>query len=631
MFGASFVPPATDISLQAQLPGLTFAASLVPNTEVELAGSLPQIAVSIAIVERADITITGTLPGLQLIAEARYYSMTHRPTVRQTDTEFQQATPYQTGPTTGFQDSPALPSGKEARWQAASSHHDFVHHPLPDVLVSSLVELAGRFQDASPLHNPTGWRWQEADRLIRLAINEAYEEASKLRYSTLFRHQGGDRTKRSERRTGYKEASKHLVVKGSRYQFATRLPKHWRSRYQDARRPPIGITGLPLPPGPPPPVLCYEPSTLLVFGKPSASSGTNLVFICDNWTPPAPGEQPIVVPIQRVYIVINNLYLKRVPDNTPVPAFQFSLSLDVGSWTWGFSASLPATAQALVEPTDTGPVELEASVNGTPFRVLAEEVGRERAFGQATIRISGRGRNAMLDAPYAPSINFTNATGRTHQQLYDDVLTFNGVPLGYTINYELTPWFVPTGVFNVTGTYIQALSALTQAAGAALIPHPSQLAFTVRHLYPVKPWEFGTATPNIVLPASVVTREGITWREKPAYNRVYVSGAYGSGVLGQVTRNGTAGDMLAPMVTDPLITHVDAARQRGLAILGDTGKQLEVQLRLPVLAATGILPIGALVEYDDGSGPKRGLVRSVNIEAQMPDVWQSVGLEVHHA
>jgi hypothetical protein len=63
--------------------------------------------------------------------------------------------------------------------------------------------------------------------------------------------------------------------------------------------------------------------------------------------------------------------------------------------------------RSLVAPgSASGPVELVASVNGTPFRVLAESISRERVFGDASIRISGRGRNAVLAAPYAPVMNF---------------------------------------------------------------------------------------------------------------------------------------------------------------------------------------------------------------------------------
>lgn len=612
-------------------PNLLFGAdgadTGLPPVDAGLVGTLPGPTFTAFVAPRIDAEITGTLPGPTLAAEARYYSFTARPTVGQTKTAFQQALPTDTGVKTGQQDSPPLPSGRAAGWQSATPSSAGVEHRLPDVLLRSPVERQGRHQDARREHDSAQFTHQEASRAVRKVLNDAFEGAALLRQSTRFRHQDGDRTKRSIRKASHQNARPVRRGHGSDFQNAAPHLLWLRGRYQEAVPPPIGIWS---PPGPPEPEPCYEPDTDLLFGMPSASNGTNFVFICDYWTPPEPGAAPVIVPVKRVYIVVNNLALRRTSDNAAVPAFNFSLSLDVASWTWGFSASLPATAQALVEPT-TGPVELSAWVNGQEFRVLAEQVGRERAFGQASISISGRGRNAMLDAPYAPVTTFDNAAGaRTHQQLFDDVLTFNGIPLGYTIDYGLEAWTVPQGVWSHQGTYISALNALVQAGGAYLIPHPSALSFKVRHLYPVKPWEWSTVTPDFVLPASVVTREGLAWKEKPAYNRVFVSGQE-QGVLGQVTRQGTAGDILAPMVTDPLITTAAAARQRGLAVLGDTGRQIEHTLRLPVLAETGVIQPGAFIEYEDNGASRIGIVRSTQVEARMPDVWQTLGVEVHDA
>lgn len=104
-------------------------------------------------------------------------------------------------------------------------------------------------------------------------------------------------------------------------------------------------------------------------------------------------------------------------------------------------------------------------------------------------------------------------------------------------------------------------------------------------------------------------------------------------MLGQVTRQGTAGDWLAPMVTDSLITTAAAARQRGLAALSDTGRQLDISLRLPVLPATGIIQPGAYIQYqesgEDGIHTRIGLVRSTHIEVGLPEVFQSLGVECH--
>lgn len=125
----------------------------------------------------------------------------------------------------------------------------------------------------------------------------------------------------------------------------------------------------------------------------------------------------------------------------------------------------------------------------------------------------------------------------------------------------------------------------------------------------------------------MTVREGLQWVDKPVANRVYVSGE-GIGVLGQVTRTGTAGDALAPMVVDRLITHADAARQRGIAVLSDSGRSIGMTLSLPVLPATGVIEPGIFVQYQDGSTSRIGLVRSTQIDARMPQVRQTIGVEV---
>ncbi len=172
-----------------------------------------------------------------------------------------------------------------------------------------------------------------------------------------------------------------------------------------------------------------------------------------------------------------------------------------------------------------------------------------------------------------------------------------------------------------------AYSTIVGAAGGYLLPHPSEKILRVRHRYPVVPWDWWTdVTPDFVLPVDTVGRESLRWIDKPAYNRVFVAGQE-TGVLGQVTRTGTAGDVLAPMVVDALITQAAAARQRGIAVLADTGRQIEVTLRLPVLPETGIIEPGAFISYQDGGVARLGLVRSTRIDAGLPEVWQTLGVQ----
>ena len=632
VFGANYIAPRDDVTVRATLPLPVVAIKFIPPARAELLAELPGLTVQ-SLVLRPSVPLNvgagagASLPGVVFTGEVRYASHTQRPTVGQTSHHWQVAQQTEDGADHGQQDAASTPAGWETFWRRTLALPQGIAHRLPPVLDSLPVQNRTGQQHAKRFHDLT-WFAHQDGTYLELARLGLFQNAVRLRDATRFLHQDGDRTKRAGRVGLWQIARLLTQGQGSDYQSASAARNGWRGRYQDAVPPPPGISiwVIPEPPAPQP---CYTPSAHLLFAA-LAPADSHLLFVCENHIdPPPPDGDPVVVPVRRVYFVINNVTLHRLPDGLPVPVFNLSLSLDAASWTWGFDAQLPAKAEALVAPgSASGPVELVASVNGTAFRVLAENISRERIFGDASIRISGRGRNAVLAAPYAPVMTFSNAEARTARQLMDDVLTLNGIPLGWTVDWGLADWNVPAGVFALQGTWIEALSSIASAVGGYLIPHPSDQSIRVRRRYPVAPWEWSAVSPDFVLPVDAVARESLRWVEKPVYNRVFVSGQ-DFGVLGQVSRAGTAGDVLAPMVVDALITEAAAARQRGLAVLADTGQQIEVSLRLPVLAETGIIQPGAFVEYQDGSVTRLGLVRSTQVEAGMPEVWQTLGVQSH--
>jgi hypothetical protein len=518
-----------------------------------------------------------------MLAEARYQSYAVRPVVGQNASSWQYAK--------------ALDAGIEDRRGTTS------HHPLP---TRAPWQAAGAWV--------AGVEFQRVNTRVRapVATHAGYQESMTLSSGSRAEHED------ARRRAGHFHAED--------IQSAVYLRRWWAAFWQASMRPLPGRHPS-APFVPPEAPACYTPNAHLLFVEDAATDG-NLLFICGHHETPDAGSVP--VPARKVYVVINEVTLTRCPDGTPVPVSGLSLSLDADSWAWGFDATLPLIAESLVVPDEgASPVKLIATVNGTAFHVLAENLSRERAFGDASIRISGRGCSAALAAPYAPVIAFANTEARSAQQLMEEALTFNGIPLGWTVDWALTDWLVPTGVFAKQGTWIEALTSIASAAGGYLLPHPSEKILRVRHRYPVAPWRWwNEVTPDFVLPVDVVGRESLRWIDKPAYNRVFVSGQE-TGVLGQITRTGTAGDVLAPMVVDALITQAAAARQRGIAELSDTGRQIEVTLRLPVLPETGIIEPGAFVAYQDGDVARLGIVRSTRVEAGLPEVWQTIGVQSH--
>jgi hypothetical protein len=594
------------------------------EVEIVVAGAFPGFGGSVRLSTVSDASIAGGFPAFAGAVLAEYVSGANRPLV----------------------------GAVGAGWQPAEQRHmgSRQHSELP---VPAHQGVGAAWQGGA--HAAAGVRVARDQALqpVRAAVQAVHRDAMRVAAAPVLIESGdGLRDRRASRRTGFQDARPATAQRTSSWQerlhhLRPRAASRWRlavpstsslqattsaalrrdrplaAAYENAVVPPPGVSphpGVVVPPFDP----CYLPNPHLVF-KAGWPSGAGLLFICERHAgPPA----LVVVPIKRVYVVINEVSLRRVDGNLVLPALSLSLSLDADSWTWGFNASLPASALEALEPDANGsPVELEALINGQPYRLLAERLARERQFGQASIRVQGRGKAALLDAPYAAIRSFGNPSQpRTARQLMADVLTVNGVGIGWDVAWGLTDWLVPAGAFSHQGSFVSALGQIAAAAGGYLQPHPTEAVLRVLPRYPVPSWLWGSAVPDLELPAAVTTRESIEWLEKPRYNRVFVSGT-SQGLLGQVTRSGSAGDLVAPMVTVALATHADVLRQRGIAVLSDTGRQANVTLKLPVLPETGVIAPGRFVRYVDGTVTRHGMVRSTSVEAGRPEVWQTIGVE----
>ncbi|WP_157353864.1 hypothetical protein [Aromatoleum toluclasticum] len=351
--------------------------------------------------------------------------------------------------------------------------------------------------------------------------------------------------------------------------------------------------------------------------------------VTPDGTPPTDPAGTVIVPVQEFYFVLNEFTLARADTAEPVEVSDFSASIDTDSWCWGWSATLSADQMDLVRsPTLGEHVELVASINGTPLRLVVERMGRDRRFANATLKISGRGRAAWLADPHSPVGSRYNTEARTAQQLLADALAVNGVSIGWSIDWRITDWLVPAGAWSHTGTYMDAATRISEAGGAYVQAHNTDQTLIVLPRYPAAPWSWGTLTPDIEIPEDVCEVESIEWQDKPDYNAIWVSGGTG-GRRDRIRRTGFAADRPAPTIVDELATAPEMTRQRGTAALGDTGRQAHITLRLPVLPETGIIQPGKLVRYAENGNSRIGLSRSVQIEQRFPTLWQSIRLETH--
>jgi len=602
-------------------------SSAAPGAELGVDGDFPEMDGVTTLVIAYDMALDGDFPAMEGDVGLQYDSGVFRGTRVGLEFCWQEAVPVAARLATAWQVSEAHVARLVTSWQAAM--------PLAarvDALWQETERLQARlataWQNAEPLITRLASAWQETIRLeSRLATDwqqavpvstrlaSAWQETLHLSALMDARWQQAIPT-RTELRTSFGDG--RLV--------ARRLDARW----QEATWPRSGES---LPPviAPPEKELCYDPATVarLVFSE--AWDGTGkLVFVCKRkggGTDPEPIET-VVVPVREVYIVLNSILLRRVSDGLPIPAYSFSMSLDIDSWTWSWQASLHSSTLAYIQPEDGSPVEVEAVVNNVPYRLLVERFSRERSFAKTRIEVTGRGRAAMLDAPYAPMISHVGRTTMSAQQLAIQALNINGAPIGWSLDWKLEDWIVPAGSWALNGSYIAALTDIASAVGGYVQPHNTEQTLRLLPRYPKQSWLWGSITPDYQLPADAVSVEATEWLTNADYNSVFVAGE-GAGVLGQVTRAGTAGDRFAPMVTHPLITDMDAARQRGIAELSPSGRQQRITLSLQVLPQTGVIKPGSFVRYMEGANSHLGLVRGTSVGWDGgAKLRQSINLEV---
>lgn len=602
-------------------------APSVPVYTLGGSGTVTGLRLQLAVRSAVRLSAAGRVSGLHLRCALGYDVNVARPTVAQASARWQdavarpvavqarylQALPQRWSRQTRWQDAQRRQSELTGRWQTTQALRQAA--ALHDQQALALDALAARsmWQESLQLRDQVAGGWQEALRLAGRPAAQRYQEAAPRRDARAQRFQPA-------------RPAQAFLIGAAGYGLPVRLV--WHGRYQEAWPPRPGRWVRPPLPGMPP---CYVPAlpAALVFSEVAAGAlPAALVFVCERTAPPPPGAV-IVVPIRRVYMTVNSITLHRVDTGAELHAHAFSMSLDYQSWTWSWTASLHSDAANHLGRDSAGdPAELAVFVNGVEFRLRLEGRSRDRRFSPTRWSVSGKGKASVLGSADAPRQSFRNLVDRTAQQLMADVLTVNGVPMGWTVDWGLEDWLVPAGAWAIQGNYIDAINDIAGAAGGYVQPHNTAATLRVLPRYPLAPWAWGGVTPDFEIPADAAEVEGTEFIDKPVYNRVFVGGIGEGGVFGPFTRAGTAGNVIAPQVAHALITHPVAHRQRGIAELSDTGKQERITLTMQVLPETGVIVPGQFVRYLGGS-TVMGIVRSTSIGWSRPRLRQTLEIEVH--
>jgi hypothetical protein len=410
-------------------------------------------------------------------------------------------------------------------------------------------------------------------------------------------------------------------AQGVRQRLTEHLP------WQSGRSAPPGKSVLP--PSPPLPTPWVNTTALTFCAPPhqSVDGGWPLIFMRD----PCEGlAQGLTIPTRRVYFVSNTASLVALPSGTPINAYGMDIALESDSVAWTLTAQIDPTQLALVAPDSDGVKQVQAQVNDATWVFIIERTERSRAFGQASLRISGLSQTAELSRPYATLAAIAaNGSPRTMSQASLGVLPLGS---GFALDWNAADWTLPAGVLSAPpAAPLDHLVRLAKSAAARVVPSRAARALTVRALYPLAPWEWADAMADYTLAEAAILNESISLDPRPFANAVYIMGDSPiAGVSALIRRAGTAGDQLADMIVDTLAVTSTSALALGTAALASAGTKARVSLVLPVYEETGVIDPGQLVQVGSGGSAWRGLSRGIGLQAAWAEtltINQTVSLE----
>lgn len=559
----------------------------------------------------------------------------------ETRIHWQDAQPTRALASAHWQDAERATSRASARWQDGQA---------------ATARTAAHWQDSQPLNSRTGTRWQDA-QAQRHAAAVVWQEAQRLRGSVAARWQDAQaqravllaRWQEAIRLrnvaavrwqgTGSAQALRHQVLHSSGAALPTghRIAAHW----QDARRPPAGLSVV-VPPPVTPPDPCYDPETLgrLEFTEPWANNG-KLVFICIRGQ--VGPSAPLYILPSRYYMAVHSLTAHRLPDMQPVRIFGATIRADKGSIGWTLNVSATRAAFDQLAPVGSERAQLLIELDGLQFSGIVGARMFDEEFGGRGCSITVSSRTMLLAGPRARVTQRVATLDRTAQQLALEALDLSG----FALDWGLSDWLVPAGAWSHSGTPLGAVQTIVETAGGYLQSHRTAATLQARHPYRDLPlggggtlsgapwnWDYIDVVPDVELPPGVLTRISAEEDDGPDVNGVYLQGTHwGNWAL--YKRLGTAADKLASPVTDALLTAEAAHRQRGRSIVGQAGRKQRLTYELPLItsgaSAPGVLDVGQLVQINE-STPWRGMVRSVSVSAPVNrEVRQTIEIERHLA
>lgn len=341
-------------------------------------------------------------------------------------------------------------------------------------------------------------------------------------------------------------------------------------------------------------------------------------------------QAPEFIPDLRSYIVHNTV--TATIGGIAIDPIDFNIKTDMQSYCWQGGIKISDSQYQRVKSkldVERGNEPLViVVVNSVSYSFIAEDISRNRVFGNYSYSISGRSSTARLGQDYAHSQG-----GTIDQDLYaSQIINMQLADLPFTLErFDVKDWLIPAGTFNVSNqTPISIISQLANACGAEAISHPFEPKLSIIPRWKKPAWELATATADYVIPQGVIRSISDQKRVNPRYNTVtLISRTEAS----EVYRNLQGRNMIAPVSNSYLYTDRDCVVPKGIQILSDSGTHGLYTLKMRVADKYNIplAELGQIWQVSDPEGAWKGIVTGVSLDVGRDNdaitVWQTVNID----
>ena len=341
-------------------------------------------------------------------------------------------------------------------------------------------------------------------------------------------------------------------------------------------------------------------------------------------------QSPEFVPDLRSYIVLNTV--TATIGGIAIDPIDFNIKTDLDSYCWQggikISDSQYQKVKAKLDVARGSEPLVIVVVNGVSYSFIAEEISRNRVFGNYSYSISGRSITAQLGKDYAHSQG-----GTINQDLYaSQIINMQLADLPFTIDrFEVKDWLIPAGTLNTSNqTPISIISQIAQACGAEAISDPLEPKLSIIPRWKKPAWEMATTTADLVIPMGVVQSISDQKRVNPRYNTVTLIGRT-KGF--EVYRAREGRNLIAPVANWYLYTDRDCVIPRGIQLLSDSGTHGLYTLKIRVADKYNmpLVELGQILQISDPEGAWKGIVTGVSLDVGRDNdaitVWQTVNID----